>query len=333
MWIEKQFLRSNHNTNATAVIFSDILHQKPTSLYMLGDVVALGYRQRKWIRVDRFLDSCRQRGIATYGLLGNHDVMGKTVKGEINFQKRFPANVRTGYLSVVDSLAIILLNSNFQKLSQTDRLRQQTWYDSTIRALDSNPAIRAIIVACHHAPYSNSKVVGSSKPVQRNFVPAFIASKKAVLFITGHSHAFEYFNIHGKYFLVTGGGGGLHQPLDASARKLPDLAASYKPMFHYLKLENHADRLHLISTALNGDFNGFTDAWSTYIDIPATPNTPPGTTNMIGYPASILVYRQSPLGSKYTILFSGSRRYNSPLIATSSWATRLAIIVCLLNEQ
>lgn len=268
MWIEELFLHPDHNTKATAMIFSDILEQKPRAVYLLGDVVALGYRNSKWAAVDTFLDSCHKKGILTFGLLGNHDVMGEAKKGEMNFQKRFPVHVHTGYLSIVDSIGIILLNSNFRKLSATDQSRQQTWYDSTLQNLDSDPGIKGIIVACHHAPYSNSKVVGSSKPVQGRFVPSFIRSRKAILFMTGHSHNFEYFKIKEKVFLVIGGGGGLHQPLDTSQHRLPDLAGGYKPMFHYLKLTIYPERLHLISRSLNKDFSGFTDSFSFDIKIP-----------------------------------------------------------------
>lgn len=262
LWFEKLYLHANHNIRATGMIFSDILRETPNDVYMLGDITALGYSDSKWAKVDRFLDSCRKKGIHAYGLLGNHDVMGMSEKGELNFQQRFPAHVRTGYLSVVDSIAIILLNSNFQTLTAVAISRQQAWYDSTLKSLDSNVGIKAIIVACHHAPFSNSKVVGSSKPVQEHFVPSYIASGKAVLFITGHSHAFEYFNLRGKDFLVIGGGGGLHQPLDSTDRSLPDLAPGYKPMFHYIKLEIYANRLRVISKSLKDDFSGFNDGWS-----------------------------------------------------------------------
>jgi UDP-2,3-diacylglucosamine pyrophosphatase LpxH len=266
MWEEELFLHYDHNLEATAMIFSDILKQAPLAVYFLGDVVAWGYKSSKWTKVDAFLESCHKKGIRTFGLLGNHDVMGEAVKGERNFQKRFPDHVRTGYLSLVDSTAIILLNSNFEKLSAEDQKRQQFWYDSTLRSLDSSPRIKGIIVACHHAPYSNSRIVGSSKPVQEHFVPAFINARKTVLFITGHSHNFEYFKVKEKKFLVIGGGGGLHQPLDTSERRRPDLAPGYKPEFHYLKLAILPDRLHFTSRSLNKDFGGFTDSYS--FDIP-----------------------------------------------------------------
>ena len=257
MMVEKIILKPTHNIKATSILFSEILKNPPQSLYMLGDVVSLGYRNNKWKKVDHFLESCRNENISVCGLLGNHDVMGRSKKGERNFNKRFPENVRTGYVSVTDSVAVILLNSNFNKLSLTDKNKQDDWYQSTLNALDTSEAIKAVIVTCHHAPYTNSKIVGSSNQVQQNFVSAYIKSKKARLFITGHAHCFEHFKIEGKDFLVIGGGGGLHQPLDNSDKRIPDAALDYKPLFHYLSVHRVSDELMVTSHFLKNDFASF----------------------------------------------------------------------------
>ncbi len=268
MLVEKLVLKPTHNKQATSLLFAQIVKTKPQSVYMLGDVVSLGYRNRKWRKVDTFLDSCRKENTTVCGLLGNHDVMGRTKKGERNFLKRFPENVRTGYVSVTDSVAIILLNSNFNKLSAGDKVTQNEWYQSELNRLDTSEAIKAIIVTCHHAPYTNSIIVGSSSSVQQNFVPAFINSKKARLFITGHAHDFEHFKVEGKDFLVIGGGGGLHQPLNTSAGKRPDLATDYKPLFHYLSVQRTADELKVTSHFLSTDFTGFATGHSFTTDQP-----------------------------------------------------------------
>lgn len=262
MLVEKIVLKPTNNLQATSLLFTEIIKTKPQSLHMLGDVVSLGYCNGKWKKVDIFLDTCRKQNTAVYGLLGNHDVMFRTKKGESNFVKRFPENVITGYTSVTDSVAVILLNSNFKKLSADDKLKQNTWYQSELNRLDSSEAIKVIIVTCHHAPYTNSKTVGQSIPVQQNFVPPFINSKKARLFITGHAHAFEHFKENGKDFLVIGGGGGLHQPLSDAVNNLPDLAWYYKPLFHYLSVKREGDELQAVSHFLSNDFTSFGEGHS-----------------------------------------------------------------------
>jgi UDP-2,3-diacylglucosamine pyrophosphatase LpxH len=254
MWVEKVALGSNQNVRATGLIFHDIIRQQPKSLFILGDVVTLGYKNKKWSKMDAYLDTCRKNGIQVTALLGNHDVMSNARKGETQFQKRFPEHDKTGYYLVVDSTAVVFLNSNFKKLSPSEIDRQKSWLHSTLQALDSDPAVLTALVACHHAPYSNSKVVGSSKTVQEHFVPEFLRSKKGRLFITGHSHNYEHFIQEGKDFLVIGGGGGVSQPVK---KGYDDLAASYKPQFHYLLLQRNKNTLKLTSRYLKSDFSGF----------------------------------------------------------------------------
>jgi UDP-2,3-diacylglucosamine pyrophosphatase LpxH len=282
MLVEKIILKPTHNKKATALLFSQIKSIRPQSVYMLGDIVSLGFNNRKWRKVDAFLDSCRSGKTTVCGLLGNHDVMGRAKKGERNFNKRFPDNVRTGYVSVTDSVAVILLNSNFKKLSATDNQKQINWYQTELNSLDTSEAIKAIIVTCHHAPYTNSIIVGSNTSVQQNFVPAFISSKKAKLFITGHAHDFEHFKMQGKDFLVIGGGGGLHQPLSNATNKLSDLAAEYKPLFHYLSVKRTGDDLSVTSHFLSKDFTGFGTGHSFITNQPeftATKNYPNKSNN------------------------------------------------------
>lgn len=257
MFVEKLVLRTHQNTKATTTIFTEILRTKPPVLYWLGDIVSLGFRDNKWPVIDHFLASCRNAGISVYAILGNHDVMGRPRKGARNFQQRFPEHVHTGYVQVTDDVAVVMLNSNFSTLSVADLVKQQTWYEQTLVNLDTEPSIRVIIITCHHAPYSNSKLVGSSKLVQQRFVPNYLNSQKARLFITGHSHAFERYEFEGKTFLVIGGGGGLRQPLNTSPKRLPDLASEYKPMFHYLAVRREDDGLVLTSYCLKQDFSGF----------------------------------------------------------------------------
>lgn len=262
MWVEKIVLKSNNNIQATELAFNDILKKRPSSLFILGDVVTLGYKKKKWSRMDVYLDSCRRAGIHVSALLGNHDVMTRPRKGESQFQRRFPNHNRTGFYHVVDSVAIVFLNSNFSKLSHDDIDAQQIWFKNTLNALDADPAIVITLVACHHAPFTNSKIVGSSQSVQEHFVPAFIESRKAQLFITGHSHNYEQFKYQGKDFLVIGGGGGLTQPLSNSEKQLNDISRSYKPQFHYLLVQRNQQTLCLTSRYLKDDFSGFEEGLS-----------------------------------------------------------------------
>ncbi len=262
IWVESIFLDNNHNRKATALVFADIIKRKPNALFILGDIVSMGHNHRTWRAIDKYVDSTRQKGIPVYALLGNHELMQRPKEGEANFQKRFPEHIRTGYCRTVDSIAIVLLNSNFSTLTKADIAKQHKWLHDTLAAIDSNAAIRAVIVTCHHPPYSNSRLVGSSVAVQQQFVKPFLQSTKSQLFITGHSHAFEYFQMEGKDFLIIGGGGGLHHPLRKGEKTLKDVSKTYKPMFHYITIRIDDNKLYVISHQLKPDFSGFEDGFN-----------------------------------------------------------------------
>jgi hypothetical protein len=120
--------------------------------------------------------------------------------------------------------------------------------------------ILAIIVCTHHAPYSNSKIVGCSQPVIDLIVPAFEKSKKTKLFISGHSHNLEYFSDGpDKHFLVIGGGGGITQPLiPMNERILRDLLPQEsKPIYFYLVVERNKNSIKLIARGFKKDFSFF----------------------------------------------------------------------------
>lgn len=257
MWVETLWLKSNNNRTATKDLFNDILSRAPAAVYLLGDVVSLGSSNRQWKPMDAYLKRLRSKGIKVNAALGNHEVMGQPGKGQRKFQLRFPKHIKTGSLDITDSIAVILLNSNFASLSLAEDTAQVNWYKQTLEQLDGDSSVHFIITCCHHSPYTNSKIVSSSMAVRQKFVPYFLKSKKSRLFLSGHSHNFEHFRQDEKDFFVIGGGGGLHQPLKQGKNLIPDLSPNYKPLFHYLVVRRQSDSLLLTSVRLKPDFSGF----------------------------------------------------------------------------
>jgi predicted phosphodiesterase len=279
MWVETLFLKSNHNQQATKKIFTAFSEIKPKALFLLGDVVNLGYSNRQWKAMSGYLKDLRSKGVAVHAALGNHEVMGQARKGEAKFQTYFPEHVRTGYVKVVDSVAVILLNSNFGKLSEEENEGQVLWYRQVLKDLDADSSVLYIISGCHHSPFTNSKIVGCSKDVEQKFVQPFLASKKSQLFLSGHSHNFEHYQVQGKDFFVIGGGGGLHQPLKKGGNLLSDMAADYKPEFHYLTVKRCAEGLQVKSYQLKKDFSTFDEGRSFVIKKRTAPAADYATTS------------------------------------------------------
>lgn len=265
MLVETILLRSHKNRLATRLLFADIVKQHPVVFFLLGDVVNLGYSERQWKAIDLYLKSLKEKGIPVHAILGNHEVMGRPLKGQEKFQKRFPGHVRTGYFEIHDGVATVLLNSNFNALSKNEDRQQLEWYENTLKQLEEDRSVEFIITACHHSPFTNSRVVAPSVAVQQKFVPLFLQSKKSQLFLSGHCHAFEHYKVGGKDFMVIGGGGGLRQPLRQGLGALVDLAADYKPMFHYLTVQRLSDHLQIRSIQLRSDFTGFEEGFKTNI--------------------------------------------------------------------
>lgn len=257
MFVETLWLKAFNNRKATKLLFQDILRLHPHAFFLLGDLVNLGYSDKQWKPIDGYMDYLRKKGISLHAIMGNHEVMGQPKKGEAKFQQRFPDHVRTGYIKIIDCVAVVLVNSNFKVLSDDEYSQQINWYEQTLAQLDSDPQIEFIITGCHHSPFTNSRIVKPSKDVQDTFVPIFLNSKKSQLFLSGHAHAFEHFQVKGKDFLVIGGGGGLMQRLRTGIGTLTDLAENYKPMFHYITVASAGDHLQVRSYHLKKDFSCF----------------------------------------------------------------------------
>ena len=50
MWVEKLFLKSNHNEEATTKLFEQIVNLKPVSLFILGDVTSWSAKKKNGVR-------------------------------------------------------------------------------------------------------------------------------------------------------------------------------------------------------------------------------------------------------------------------------------------
>lgn len=259
MRVEELVLRSHQNRKATRALFKEIIAQKPAELFLLGDVVNLGHQEERWAYIDSALKDAREAGIVVNAILGNHELMGRANQGAIRFQTRFPQHVKTGYTVIKDSIAVVLLNSNFKKMRGFHIQEQNDWYKTTLAALDSAPEIKVVIVCCHHSPYSYSKLVGSNTRVQRLFVAPFLKHKKTQLFLSGHAHLFQHFHKEGKNFFVIGGGGGLNHPLRKRTGPEIALRSEYAPLFHYLTVQLCGDQLRLVSRRLLDDMSAFED--------------------------------------------------------------------------
>ena len=213
-WYESIFLRRDDNEAARDELFRDILHDTTiAAVFHLGDLTEAGSRPSAWGWIDHALHALDSARLPLYLTPGNHEYMWSSEEGMAQLRARFPRLHTTHGVAGAGGIAVVLLNSNFSEMDEKAKAEQRRWYEHTLDSLDRDPRTRAIIVGTHHPPYTNSRVVSASKDVRKAFLPRFHNSRKARLFVSGHAHAVEHFREGGKDFLVTGGGGGLLQPL------------------------------------------------------------------------------------------------------------------------
>ena len=269
LWFEKLWLRYDDNEVATAKILEAIARDSSCAAVVhLGDLTAMGSFDSYWEEFDQETEGLRKKGIPLYPAYGNHEYMPLAKSGREQMIRRFPFMVIPWYEKRVGPVAIVILNSNFSHLTDDEQHNQQEWYERTLRNLDSDSTVSIVLVGCHHPPYSNSKVISPSEEVRQFFVPPFMKSTKARLFLTGHSHAFEHFRVDGKEFLVIGGAGGLLHPLlrgskqrDVDLFEWPD----ERRFFHYVRCTLGLDALNVQVLRLNESHSQFETADSLHI--------------------------------------------------------------------
>ena len=256
--VEKIIRKAHNNTKGRDTLFKEIVNKNDGNVFMLGDLVGKGSKKKCWKGVDSFLKNLRDSGTKVYAVPGNHEYFLRTSAGKSNFSKRFPDLPLTGFCVRTDSVAVVMLNSNFSKLSVNEKDTQQQWYRSILDSLDIDSSVKSVIVCTHHSPFSNSKVVGSSEKVQEDFLPGFKNSAKTKLFITGHSHNLEcFYGTNGKRCLVIGGGGGIDQPLySGKDEKFHDLISQpVKPRFFYLVIHRTGSVLNVSIKGISAELS------------------------------------------------------------------------------
>ncbi|MCX6137978.1 MAG: metallophosphoesterase [Ignavibacteriales bacterium] len=238
LWFETLRLPRDHNEEATHSLFSAIAQDTTaTAVFHLGDMVSAGSSTDDWDLLEQQIAPLRRKSIPFYPTYGNHEYFWHPAVAMPKYLRHFAAYASGWYVVRTGNAAVVMLNSNFYRLTGEEWDTQCRWYRDQLARLDKDSSIAVVVVATHFPPYTNSAIVDPSGDVLRDFVPPYLASQKARLFLSGHAHAFEHFRQGGKDFLVIGGGGGLLHPLlCGEEERTPDLypAGRLPESFHYL---------------------------------------------------------------------------------------------------
>jgi hypothetical protein len=231
------------------------MHASPSAILLLGDQVYRGDDPDEWRFFDHIMRPVARAGIPVYPLVGNHEYFGRDAVAFANMRNRFPAMPDRFYSMVIDSVAFIMLDTNFDEYARDSTVRQFRWFKTRLRQYTKDRSVRCIVVCGHHPPYTNSAIVPPDHILQRYFVPVFQRSPKARLWLSGHCHAYEHFRHGNIHFVVSGGGGGPRQflRLDSLTHTDHDLyrGGPIRP-FHYLTIQREAASLCVTMTPLEG---------------------------------------------------------------------------------
>jgi hypothetical protein len=232
LWAERLQLREQNDAERARIV-ADIAAQRPGLVAAIGDLVAVGSLRSQWDAFDELMEPIRARQIPFLPALGNHDYWGG--RSLDHLRARFPQLRKSSwYARRHGTLGLVWLDTNERAE------RQRLWLEETLQEMDGDPAVAAVIVFAHHPPFTNSALTRDEEHVQKNFLPAFFRSRKALAMVSGHVHAYERFLHQGRTFLVAGGGGGPRvKLLTGEKRRHDDLFAGPSPRpFHYLLVES-----------------------------------------------------------------------------------------------
>lgn len=232
-----------------------VVRAKPSALVLLGDQVFQGDNQDDWKFYDRMMRPVQRAQIPVFPLLGNHEYFGMDRVMLENMSTRFPGMTYRYYVVVIDSIAFVMLDTNFDEYHRDSTATMRRWYIERMQELTADPAVRCIVTCGHHPPYTNSSIVMPDRIQQEYFVPIFLRSPKARLWLSGHVHAYEHFRHGNVHFVVSGGGGGPRQflRLDSLTHSDHDIyrGGPIRP-FHYLSLSRSESSICVSMIPLEG---------------------------------------------------------------------------------
>jgi predicted MPP superfamily phosphohydrolase len=231
------------NDQERKLILEEIEMRQPAFVVHLGDLTVRGSSKKHWQEFDDLHKAWHEKKIPCFPILGNHEFYGNNQRSLDYYFGRFPyLEHRRWYSFTWKGLGLILLDSNFSTLSAEEKDRQKRWYFNELERFENNKEIDSVIVCCHEPPFTNSRVVGPNKQVKDDFANPFLRFRKTSFFFSGHAHTYERFELEGKSFIVSGGGGGPRHKVnnDPVRRRYPDLFLGPElRFFHACEIERN----------------------------------------------------------------------------------------------
>ncbi len=240
--LSEEFWRGRYDRERLAVIDA-LAGERPAFIVNTGDLVSAGSDRADWRRFHEENQPIFSRRIPYFPGLGNHEYMWNSKEGLENYFAFFPdLRGRRWYDLRFPPALVLVLDSNFGELEDGEIDAQDRWLSETLATAEKDDAIRNVILACHHAPFTNSVVHGDSRDVQKHFLTR--RTPKVHVVFTGHVHTYERFLVDGLQCVVSGGGGAPLTAVDVEKPRHKDLfrAPAYRNV-HYGRFTIDGPRL------------------------------------------------------------------------------------------
>lgn len=169
----------------------------------LGDLVA---RQSAgaWRIVDACLARLGARGVRLAACAGNHDLFPLAWRGYDDLARRGLLGPASWQRVALGDLRVLALDSNRRALGDGLWGEQLAWFRAELADAERDAAVRGVVVASHHPPWTNSALAGDAAPLLGPLLDAFYGAGKARTWLSGHVHAYERFASRGKHLVVAG---------------------------------------------------------------------------------------------------------------------------------
>ena len=238
-----------------------IAEADPAFISVGGDIAYNGDDANDWKVWDGETEIWRQRHIAVYPALGNHDLHGDRTVALANYFQRFPALENNRYYSVrAANTLMLVLDSSLDETSGP----QGEWL---AKKLDSVPSdMDFVFLVLHHPPYtaSSDKTPGGGHSTRHpeHLLAQLLEERQGraharFVVFSGHVHNYEHHEHNGVTYFVTGGGGARPYPIE----RTPDDPLNGKSVnYHYLLVE--VDRGNLKITMRRLDLTSGAVVWT-----------------------------------------------------------------------
>ena len=200
--------------NVLSKTISELQGMHPFSLIInAGDIVQHGGYENEWINFFNTVDIYLRRAYLM-AAVGNHEYfespsMDKAPPEFLTYMRN-GHSPDLGHMQLdLGRINILMLNSNFESMSESKILEQWEWLEAKLRVAQEQR--KPTVVTMHHSPYSSNLEHIRTIPTRlRNELVPMLEKYQVRMVLSGHLHMYERSYKNGVTYLTAGPSGGIN---------------------------------------------------------------------------------------------------------------------------